>query len=251
MELSAKEYVVDSNDSDSEDDENEEFVLETSVEPSRWYLLSVPYSMSTLSSVPSHYHTLDLDAMQEKNLFFNTGEDDYNLDDDMEFRVGHRFKSRDAVMHGVKNYSIRRSVEYRVVESDRLNYHTSAGVAPEAMTPALHEYRDYEVVKYEISEKYYITEANLLQVEDNSVHWNKCVTHLSKEKQMKKSGLFAASVAAAASAAVSSSNHHQDGMAERGRQPSSSTKANSSSSEKFAPRFDGLRFIETLVTAHR
>jgi hypothetical protein len=24
-----------------------------------------------------------------------------------------------------------------------------------------------------------------------------------------------------------------------------------SSTEKFAPRFDGLRFIETLVTAHR
>ncbi|RYQ97462.1 hypothetical protein Ahy_B08g093504 [Arachis hypogaea] len=44
-------------------------------------------------------------------------------DDDVKFRVGHRFKSRDAVMQGVKNYSIRRSVEYRIVESDRLKYH--------------------------------------------------------------------------------------------------------------------------------
>ncbi|RYR39131.1 hypothetical protein Ahy_A09g044580 [Arachis hypogaea] len=47
----------------------------------------------------------------------------YNLDDGVEFRVGHRFKCRDAVMQGVKNYSIRRSAEYRVVESDQLEYH--------------------------------------------------------------------------------------------------------------------------------
>ncbi|KAL5082192.1 hypothetical protein RYX36_010613 [Vicia faba] len=67
---------------------------------------------------------------------------------------------------------------------------------------------------------------------------------------MKKSGLFAASVAAASATAVSVSSsthnsHHQDGTAERrGRDEVSS-------SEKFAPRFDGLRFIETLITAHR
>ncbi|RYQ84878.1 hypothetical protein Ahy_B10g104379 [Arachis hypogaea] len=70
-----------------------------------------------------HYHALDLDAIHKKSLFFNTGEDDYNLDGGVEFRVGHRFKSRDAIMQGVKNYSIRRSVEYRVVESDQLKYH--------------------------------------------------------------------------------------------------------------------------------
>ncbi|KAH7560852.1 hypothetical protein JRO89_XS10G0125900 [Xanthoceras sorbifolium] len=29
------------------------------------------------------------------------------------------------------------------------------------------------------------------------------------------------------------------------------SKCTSSEKEKFAPRFDGLRFIETLVTAHR
>lgn len=39
-------------------------------------------------------------------------------------------------------------------------------------------------------------------------------------------------------------------MAERGGRESSPS-ASSSSSEKFAPRFDGLRFIETLITAHR
>ncbi|RYQ92423.1 hypothetical protein Ahy_B09g098650 [Arachis hypogaea] len=77
-----------------------------------------PHLIPVLLDVPSHYHALDLDAMHEKSPFSNTGKDDYNLDGGVEFRVGHRFKSRDAVMQGVKNYSIRRSVEYRVVESD-------------------------------------------------------------------------------------------------------------------------------------
>ncbi|KAL7142130.1 hypothetical protein ABFS83_08G102700 [Erythranthe nasuta] len=70
---------------------------------------------------------------------------------------------------------------------------------------------------------------------------------------MKKTGLVAASVAAAASAsAISSSSNIQFP-----RQDDCSRKTNENSalqglsSDKFAPRFDGLRFIETLVTAHR
>ncbi|GAA0159765.1 hypothetical protein Leryth_012714 [Lithospermum erythrorhizon] len=68
---------------------------------------------------------------------------------------------------------------------------------------------------------------------------------------MKKSGFFATSAAAAAasfatvSASPSTSSNiqftHQD----------SSAQESTSKSDKFAPRFDGLRFIETLVTAHR
>ncbi|KAE9599865.1 hypothetical protein Lal_00045565 [Lupinus albus] len=70
---------------------------------------------------------------------------------------------------------------------------------------------------------------------------------------MKKSSLLAASIAAASATAVSYSTHasHQEGMVERRCEGSSSSASSSSSSEKFAPRFDGLRFIETLVTAHR
>ena len=41
----------------------------------------------------------------------------------------------------------------------------------------------------------------------------------------------------------------QEVMAQRSHENSSSVR--SPSTEKFAPRFDGLRFIETLVTAHR
>ncbi|KAH9792702.1 hypothetical protein KPL71_004234 [Citrus sinensis] len=77
---------------------------------------------------------------------------------------------------------------------------------------------------------------------------------------MKKCGLFAASVAAASATAISDSStanlacnsnfqaSHEDVSSKKDHE--NSTKG-SSSTEKFAPRFDGLRFIETLVTAHR
>ncbi|MFS7944408.1 hypothetical protein Hanom_Chr06g00511841 [Helianthus anomalus] len=75
---------------------------------------------------------------------------------------------------------------------------------------------------------------------------------------MKKPSLFAASMAAAsATTAVTASgfNHetpHQDnGALKKKRNGGSSLEKADCCSEKFAPRFDGLRFIETLVTAHR
>ncbi|XP_052110119.1 uncharacterized protein LOC127741500 [Arachis duranensis] len=58
--------------------------------------------------------------MHERNPVSNTCEANYNLDGSVEFRIGHRFRCREAVLQGVKNYSIRRSVEYRVIKSDRL-----------------------------------------------------------------------------------------------------------------------------------
>ncbi|XP_044466468.1 uncharacterized protein LOC123196481 [Mangifera indica] len=79
---------------------------------------------------------------------------------------------------------------------------------------------------------------------------------------MKKSGLFAASVAAASASAsaisASSTNFvcnsnfqasYEDVSSKKDHENSSMKR--SPSTEKFAPRFDGLRFIETLVTAHR
>ncbi|XP_057745177.1 uncharacterized protein LOC130963043 [Arachis stenosperma] len=123
-EESDDDYVADSNDNDSSvDDDKEELVPETLVQAPRRYLLPGPQPIPSLSSVPCHYHTLDMDTMQERNPFFNTGENDYKLDEGLEFRVGHRFKSRKVVLEGVKNYSIRRSAEYRVLESNRLKYH--------------------------------------------------------------------------------------------------------------------------------
>ncbi|CAL5342596.1 unnamed protein product [Camellia sinensis] len=75
---------------------------------------------------------------------------------------------------------------------------------------------------------------------------------------MKKSGILAAASVAAASATVissppSSSTLVTNSKSQRSREGVSSDNSENSraSSDKFAPRFDGLRFIETLVTAHR
>ncbi|CAN6706588.1 unnamed protein product [Malus baccata var. baccata] len=75
---------------------------------------------------------------------------------------------------------------------------------------------------------------------------------------MKKPGFLAASVAAASATALSATSSsssfvsdstmrfsHQEAGSKRNQEKSSA------STEKFAPKFDGLRFIETLVTAHR
>ncbi|GMJ03353.1 hypothetical protein like AT4G28290 [Hibiscus trionum] len=71
---------------------------------------------------------------------------------------------------------------------------------------------------------------------------------------MKKSGLFAASVVAASASASSPftcNSSFQFSGEEKKEHENSSANKKSTSTEKFAPRFDGLRFIETLVTAHR
>ncbi|MED6171351.1 hypothetical protein PIB30_039976 [Stylosanthes scabra] len=47
---------------------------------------------------------------------------EYNTDGGVEFTVGHRMPNRKAVLTAVKNYSIRRNAEYKVIESDRLEY---------------------------------------------------------------------------------------------------------------------------------
>ncbi|MED6188294.1 hypothetical protein PIB30_084607 [Stylosanthes scabra] len=48
---------------------------------------------------------------------------DYNTDGGEEIRVGHWMRNRQAVQTAVKNYSIRRNAEYRVIESDIIKYH--------------------------------------------------------------------------------------------------------------------------------
>ncbi|KAH7576927.1 hypothetical protein ACOSP7_002380 [Xanthoceras sorbifolium] len=76
---------------------------------------------------------------------------------------------------------------------------------------------------------------------------------------MKKSGIVAASVAAASATAISAtssnlscnSNFQVSHQEKKDHENSAMQRSSSSSTEKFAPRFDGLRFIETLVTAHR
>ncbi|RYR33329.1 hypothetical protein Ahy_A10g047905 [Arachis hypogaea] len=123
-EESDEDYVTDSVNSDSfEGGDEDEIVSETPAQTMARHVLPPPHPIPALSVVPSHYHSLVLDAMYERTPFSDTSEKDYNLDGRVEFRVSHRFKSRETVLQGVKNYTIRRRVEYRVIESDRLKYH--------------------------------------------------------------------------------------------------------------------------------
>ncbi|RYR20298.1 hypothetical protein Ahy_B03g065410 [Arachis hypogaea] len=115
-------YVTESR-SSSDTSSSEEYVTETPTGSGARFLLPPPFPIPRLSEVPNHYHTLNLDAMQPDDPF-NAGKGDYyNMDGGVEFRVGHRFSNRDTVLMAVKNYSIRRNAEYRVLESDRLKYH--------------------------------------------------------------------------------------------------------------------------------
>ncbi|MED6124329.1 hypothetical protein PIB30_057968 [Stylosanthes scabra] len=82
------------------------------------FLLPAPSPIPDLSSVGSHFHTLNLDEMTEvQREGFGGGGEDYDLDGGSEFQIGHRFSTREAVHMAVKNYNIRRASEYRVVES--------------------------------------------------------------------------------------------------------------------------------------
>ncbi|GMI71649.1 hypothetical protein like AT5G42110 [Hibiscus trionum] len=71
---------------------------------------------------------------------------------------------------------------------------------------------------------------------------------------MKGSGPLVAALLAASTAALSSSS--SAGIRNASFPLTSSNQGRmsnltASEGEKFAPRFDGLRFIETLITAHR
>ena len=82
-------------------------------------------AMSDSQNHPRHYSYLNLDAMPQSiyaggrgtagNILYNAGEE--------ELHIGQQFPNKDAVLFAVKNYSIRRSVEYKVLESDQLTYH--------------------------------------------------------------------------------------------------------------------------------
>ncbi|GMI96277.1 hypothetical protein like AT5G42110 [Hibiscus trionum] len=69
---------------------------------------------------------------------------------------------------------------------------------------------------------------------------------------MKGSGpLFATVLAASTVAFSSSSSVIPPTSSNQGAINGASSSLTSSGREKFAPRFDGLRCIETLITAHR
>ncbi|MED6214968.1 hypothetical protein PIB30_108573 [Stylosanthes scabra] len=117
---SDEDFVGDDGDT-SESSDGSEFVPESQCR--RDFILPAPAPIPDLSSVSSHFHTLYLDDMAEvPREGIGGGGDDYDVQGGLEFRVGHRFSTRKTVQMAVKNYSIRRAAEYRVVESDPHKY---------------------------------------------------------------------------------------------------------------------------------
>ncbi|RYR36401.1 hypothetical protein Ahy_A09g041358 [Arachis hypogaea] len=74
-EESDEDYVADTADSESSDGGNDdEFVPKTPTGGVARHVLPPPHSIPALSAVPSHYHSLDLNAMHERTPFSNTCE---------------------------------------------------------------------------------------------------------------------------------------------------------------------------------
>ncbi|XP_015961828.2 uncharacterized protein LOC107485804 [Arachis duranensis] len=67
---------------------------------------------------PPHFSTLNLEPLGEHSAGIATVG---GLS--TEFQIGQSFQSKDEAVLSVKDYSIRRGVEYRVLESDHLKYH--------------------------------------------------------------------------------------------------------------------------------
>ncbi|XP_015941722.1 uncharacterized protein LOC107467196 [Arachis duranensis] len=76
-----------------------------------------PVGGGVSSSTPAHYLSLNLGAMHSSNA--EDRPNSYALSGEMELEIGLKFLNRKSAMLAVKNYNIRRSAEYKVVESDQ------------------------------------------------------------------------------------------------------------------------------------
>ncbi|XP_015934016.1 uncharacterized protein LOC107460193 [Arachis duranensis] len=83
-------------------------------------------SSSGTQQYPPHFFSLDLDAMRQEGVpgqpagfGSRDGEGSAGL---KEFQVGQQFQDKDEALLSVKTYSIRRGVQYKVVESDYRRY---------------------------------------------------------------------------------------------------------------------------------
>ncbi|XP_016195644.1 uncharacterized protein LOC107636663 [Arachis ipaensis] len=75
-------------------------------------------SSSSTQQYPPHFSTLNLEALgQQADGGATIG------GSSIEFQIGQSFQNKDEAVLSVKDYSIRRGVEYRVLESDHLKYH--------------------------------------------------------------------------------------------------------------------------------
>ncbi|XP_015951626.1 uncharacterized protein LOC107476341 [Arachis duranensis] len=76
-------------------------------------------SSSGTQQYPPHFSTLNLEALGEQAADGGPTVGGSST----EFQIGQSFQNKEEVMLSVKDYNIRRGVEYRVIESDHLKYH--------------------------------------------------------------------------------------------------------------------------------
>ncbi|XP_057724109.1 uncharacterized protein LOC130940076 [Arachis stenosperma] len=83
-----------------------------------------PPSSAGTHEQPTHYSTLNLGAISQPTDSAPTfgGRGLHEENSVTEFQVGQSFHSKEEAVLTVKDYSIRRGVEYRVIESDHLKY---------------------------------------------------------------------------------------------------------------------------------
>ncbi|MED6193147.1 hypothetical protein PIB30_016241 [Stylosanthes scabra] len=106
--------------SEEDDEEEEDEVEEQRVNYFQWAQPAYAQpEMTRQYDHPAHFRSLNLDAMNLGSFGFQGGPDDDPVD---EFEVGQQFDDKEAVLMAVKTYSIRRAIEYKIIESDRLKY---------------------------------------------------------------------------------------------------------------------------------
>ncbi|XP_015938780.1 uncharacterized protein LOC107464366 [Arachis duranensis] len=88
--------------------------------------LAVGGSSSGTQQYPPHFSSLDLDAMRHERVLGHAvgfgARDAEGTAGLTEFQVGQQFQDKDEALLSVKTYSIRRGVQYKVVESDHRRY---------------------------------------------------------------------------------------------------------------------------------
>ncbi|MED6136297.1 hypothetical protein PIB30_054734 [Stylosanthes scabra] len=104
--------------SSSDCQEGGERILDTSATGHPRYILPALPPIPRLADMPCLFQQFHLDEGASVDLLKAGMGNDYNTDGGAELRVGHWILNWEAVQTTVKNYSIWRNAEYRVVESD-------------------------------------------------------------------------------------------------------------------------------------
>ncbi|MED6124180.1 hypothetical protein PIB30_056642 [Stylosanthes scabra] len=102
--------------------EDEEFIPETQlpvVEPNL-AIASIAAPLRHVREEAAHYSTINPEGMQSGSM--EDGPSSYPVSGKLELKIGLKINNRDIAMLAVKNYNIRRSAEFKVVESDKSRY---------------------------------------------------------------------------------------------------------------------------------